>query len=196
MKKVLILILILVSGCTGNVVKEEFEGPFLVVDVIDGDTADLNNSERLRFSGINTPETGECYYQEAKDKLKELILDKEVYLEKDISDRGKYGRLLRYIYVNGSLVNKEMVRLGYAKVYDKYKDDTKRYDELKEVEFIAKREELGVWVCEDVRAGCKFVGSVNSDKYHTSDCKYSKRIKPVNLICFDEAPEDREFSGC
>lgn len=146
--KVVFLILFFISGCTtGEVVKEEFEGPYLVTHVVDGDTLDINISERIRFSGINTPERGECYYKESKDKLFELTYGKDVFLEKDRSDRGKYGRLLRYVYVNNINVNKLLVEEGYARVYDKYKYDTKRYDELKEVEKIAIENNLGVWSC-------------------------------------------------
>jgi len=140
----MILIIILISGCgiTGNVVKE---GPYTVTYIVDGDTIDLEGYGRIRFSGINTPETDECYYQEAKDKLTELILGKEVYVEKDINDEGKYGRKLRYIYLDNILINKLLVEQGYAKVYDQYKDNTKRYDELKAVE----NKNIGVWVCKD-----------------------------------------------
>ncbi len=149
MKKLFfLLLLILISGCvSGEVVKEEFEGPYLVTYIIDGDTLDINISERVRLSGIDTPERGECYYAEAKDKLFELVYSKDVYLEKDRSDRGNYGRLLRYVYIDSINVNKLLVEEGYAKVYDKYSYDTKRYDELKEVEAIAKENNLGVWSC-------------------------------------------------
>ena len=122
------------------------EGPYTVTYVVDGDTLDVY--ERVRLSGINTPETDECYYQEAKDRLTELTLGKEVYLESDYSDRGKYGRLLRYIYVDGVNVNMLLVEEGYAKVHDKYASDTKMYLELKALENVAKEDVLGVWNCE------------------------------------------------
>ena len=78
--------LVLLCSCsiTGQSVGNGFEGPYEVTYVVDGDTLDVNISERIRMSGINTPETGECYYQEAKDRLTELTLGKEVYLEPDI----------------------------------------------------------------------------------------------------------------
>ena len=194
MRALILIILIFLNGCiTGNVV---LEGPFVVTNVVDGDTADLANGDRIRFSGINTPETGECYYQEAKDKLNELVLEKEVFLEKDKSDTGKYGRKLRYVYVDNVSVNSLLVEKGYARVYDKYKDDTKRYGELKEVEKIAIENNLGVWNCEDNKEGCLYVGSKNSDKYHTPSCKYAKKIKAENLVCYQKEPLDKEFSGC
>lgn len=184
---ILLLLFVFISGCyTGSVVEDslQLEGPFEVVNVVDGDTLDIDTSERIRLSGINTPETGECFYQEAKDKLRELTEGKVVYLEKDRSDTGKYGRLLRYIYVDDVLVNSILVEGGYARVYDKYKDDTKRYYELKRVEIIAKEKGLGVWVCKDPKEGCLYVGSKNSDIYHEPDCKWAKRILPTNLECY------------
>lgn len=202
MKRLIFILFVFITGCiTGNTVVEEtdnFEGPFRVIEVIDGDTLDINTTERIRLSGVNTPETGECFYQEAKDVLKEMILGRDVMLERDISNKGKYGRLLRYVYIDGMFVNEELVKGGYARVYDKYKDDTKRYHELKEVELTAKEKGLGVWVCEDPREGCLYVGSRNSDKYHTPGCTYSKRIKMQNIVCYmsEEEVWDLEFSGC
>ena len=198
MKKIaLILLLIFISGCTtGSFILKEKEGPFKVTNVVDGDTLDLNNSKRVRLSGINTPETGECYYQEATEKLEELVLNKEVFLEKDISDTGKYGRLLRYIYINDLLVNSLLVEGGYAKVYDKYKDDTKRYEELKQAESIAKSKNLGVWSCIDPKKDCLYVASKNSNIYHKPDCKWAKRIKPENLICFKSIEEVKDLNPC
>ena len=200
---ILLAIILLINGCvTGSAVRE-LEGPFFVTKVVDGDTLDLNSNERIRMSGINTPETGECYYQEAKEKLAGLVLHKEVYIERDRSDKDKYGRALRYIYLNETeliFVNGVLVENGFAKVYDKYKSDTKRYNELKKIEEEAKEKNVGVWGCVDNKKDCLYVGSENADKYHTPDCKFAKKIKPENLVCFyslDEAEEDgREFSGC
>ena len=105
-----LLALAIVSGCSD----EGLEGPYTVTKVIDGDTIALENSQRVRFSGINTPETGECYYQEAKDKLTGLVLGKAVFLERDRTDIDKYGRMLRYVYKDDILVNSILVEEGYG----------------------------------------------------------------------------------
>lgn len=189
MKKIIaVLIVVLICGCTSapQQTAPVLEGPFLVTNVVDGDTLDLNNSERVRLSGINTPETGECFYQEAKDALSFLTLGKEVYLEQDTTDQGKYGRLLRYIYADSQLVNSALVYNGYARVYDKYKEDTKKYEELKEFEQNAVEKNLGVWNCTDPKAGCLYVRSSNSEIYHSPECKWAKKIKPENLVCYTE----------
>ena len=151
MRKIILLILLLyISGCsiTGQVIGEpKLDGPYLVTKVVDGDTADLQGLGRVRFSGINTPEKGVCYYKEAKEKLTNMILNKEVYAEKDRSDKDKYDRYLRYIYLNNTFVNGVLVQEGYAVVFDKYKKDTGRYEQLKKLEEIAVENKLGVWSC-------------------------------------------------
>ena len=144
----------------------QLEGPFLVTKVVDGDTIDIENGDRIRLSGINAPETGECGYDEASDALTELIIGKQVYLEMDETDTGKYGRSLRYIYLDGFSVNGHLVEEGYVKVFDKYNASTKRYEEYKELEQIAQEFEKGVWSCVDPQEGCLYVASKNSNIYH------------------------------
>jgi len=203
LKQIIFLFLILIiSGCiNSNVVFEPeklvLEGPYKVTYVVDGDTLDIvidGKTERVRFSGINTPETGECFYKEAKDKLKDLVGNKSVYIESDISDTGKYGRMLRYVYLDSNnMVNQILVREGFAKVYDKYSYDTKRYKQLKRAEADAILKNIGVWNCTDIKDGCLYVGSKNSDKYYKPDCKWAKKIKPENLVCYHSEEEVLEL---
>ena len=118
----------------------------IVYEVIDGDTIKLQNGERIRLLAINTPELGQPYYEEARNRLKELIEGKTVTLEEDVEDKDQYGRLLRYIYVGDTFVNLEMVREGYANVYIispniKYSNEFKKAEEEEE----AKTAERGIW---------------------------------------------------
>ena len=82
-----------------------------------------------------------------------------------------------------------LVREGFVRVYDKYKEDTKYYDQLKELEKGVKIDNKGVWGCKDPKEGCKYVASKNSKKYHKPDCKWAKKIKKENLICFKTRKE-------
>ncbi len=86
--------------------------------VIDGDTIEMQGGARVRFIGINTPEVGQPMSSEATAFLKELLKGRDVTLEKDVTDRDRYGRLLRYVWTGDTLVNAEMVRAGYAQPYD------------------------------------------------------------------------------
>ena len=101
-----------------------------VYRIIDGDTFELGSGERVRLICIDTPEIGQKEYAEAKEFLSGLILGKRVRLEKDVSEKDAYGRLLRYVYVGDLFVNKELVEKGYASVF-RYGNDTARCDEIK-----------------------------------------------------------------
>jgi micrococcal nuclease len=85
--------------------------------VIDGDTVELTTGEKVRLLGINAPETGQSCSLEAKTNLEQLTLNKTVFLEKEIEDTDTYGRLLRYVWVDNTLVNELLVEQGLAHVY-------------------------------------------------------------------------------
>ena len=90
-----------------------------VTRVIDGDTFITNKGDRVRLIGVDAPELPTLRGIESKMYLHELIDNKVVILEKDgiSKDKGKYGRLLRYVYLNKKDVNLHMIKSGYAKPY-------------------------------------------------------------------------------
>ncbi len=87
---------------------------WLVVHVVDGDTVDLGNGETVRLVGIDTPEQGECGYEKAADALSALVLGREVVLADSDEDRDQYGRLLRYVDVDGVDAGLRLVQRGLA----------------------------------------------------------------------------------
>ncbi len=102
---------------------------YRVIYVIDGDTVGVDTKERIRLLGIDTPELHSknpvevCLALKAKDFTKQLVEGKVIYARRDVRDIDKYGRLLRYIFLNkdevGDLrksINYILVREGYAKV--------------------------------------------------------------------------------
>lgn len=117
----------------------------LVKEVIDGDTIILLNGSRVRLIGINTPEHGMYFFEEAREVLGTIVLGKEIVLEKDISDKDKYGRLLRYVYAENLFVNLEMVKRGFANAYT-YPPDVKYNEEFLEAERYARENNLGLWL--------------------------------------------------
>lgn len=129
-------------------VKEEEQ--FLVTRVIDGDTIEIEGGDRLRYIGIDTPETKHpnkvvgCYGKEAEAKNKDLVEGKKVKLEKDVSETDKYGRLLRYVYLDGIMINELLVKEGYAQA-SSYPPDVKYQDKFNEAEKQAREEERGLW---------------------------------------------------
>ena len=84
--------------------------------VIDGDTIDIGN-ESVRLLGINTPEKGDFFYNEAKIFLESMVLEKNVTLEFVGPRYDKYDRLLAYVFSDSKNVNVEMVENGFANYY-------------------------------------------------------------------------------
>jgi len=115
-----------------------------VVTVIDGDTIVVEGGYHVRYIGIDSPETDEFYYSEAKQMNADLIAGKKVRLESDITDKDKYGRLLRYVYVGDTFINAEMVRQGCAWSIA-YPPDVKYQVYLEAMEKEARQLKRGVW---------------------------------------------------
>jgi len=181
---------------------------FTVARVIDGDTIDVlidGRTERVRYIGVDTPETVDprkpvqCFGREASQKNKELVEGKEVRLEKDITDRDAYGRLLRYVFVGDTFVNRELVRLGYATVYT-FPPNVRYVQEFLQAQKEARVEQRGLW--QACRSGetastttaqsalpprsnfsalspvCSIKGNINArgEKiYHTVGCSYYEK---------------------
>ena len=91
-----------------------------VYRVIDGDTFITNKGDIIRMIGIDAPELQTLQGIESKMYLYNLIKDKTITLQKDnySHNEDKYGRLLRYVYLNGQDVNLLMLKKGYAKQYN------------------------------------------------------------------------------
>lgn len=121
-----------------------------VTRVIDGDTIEIEGGERVRYIGIDTPETVDprktvqCFGVEASKKNKELVDGKMVRMEKDITDRDKYNRLLRYVWLGDTLVNLALVQEGFAHSYS-YPPDIKYQDKFVVAERQAREAKLGLW---------------------------------------------------
>lgn len=125
-----------------------------MVDVVDGDTikVELDGSlYTIRYIGIDCPETRdpdspvEWMGPEATEANRRLVGGQTVYLERDVSETDRYGRLLRYVFlVDGTFVNAELVRQGYAQV-STYPPDV-RYESLfLEMQQEAREAVRGLW---------------------------------------------------
>lgn len=125
-----------------------------VVRVIDGDTVKATISGQtysVRLIGINAPERAysttpaECFSQQAKTYLTSLLQGRTVILRKDIlnSNKDRYGRLLRYVELNGEDINAKMVRNGYAYAYTRF--SFSRNNLYVGSQNRAREEQIGIW---------------------------------------------------
>ena len=120
----------------------------LITRVIDGDTVELADGRHVRYLGIDTPETGEYYAENATARNKELVEGKTVELQVGKRNLDEYGRLLRYVYVDGVFVNAELVAQGYATAYIYDPDD--RYSQvLVQLEQYANLRQRGLWAANE-----------------------------------------------
>ncbi|HSE46321.1 MAG TPA: thermonuclease family protein [Gemmatimonadales bacterium] len=87
---------------------------YLVTHVVDGDTIDLGNGQTVRLVGIDTPERGDCGYDQATANMERLVLGKRVRLTTSDEDTDRYGRLLRYVNVGGRDAGLRQITRGLA----------------------------------------------------------------------------------
>jgi endonuclease YncB( thermonuclease family) len=124
-----------------------------VMRAIDGDTVEIfvnGYLYKVRYLLIDTPETHdpfrseEAFGQEAYEFNRDLIEGKVVRLEKDITESDKYGRLLRYVYLDSIMINLELLRNGLAEILF-IKPDVKHYSLFSEIQKDAQKLKLGIW---------------------------------------------------
>ncbi len=136
----------------------------LVKRAVDGDTLLLENRERVRLIGIDTPEMHESdkLYRDAQRNkqdvsaikalgrrayqfTKNLVEGKIVSLEFDLEKQDKYKRLLAYVYLkDGTFVNAEIVKEGYASLMT-YPPNVKYADLFLKLYREARENRRGLW---------------------------------------------------
>ena len=123
---------------------------------VDGDTTVLRidgKEQKVRFLLVDTPETVnpktkvQTFGLEASKRTKELLSTaSEITFEYDSGDKtDRYGRVLGYIFVDGTLLQKTLVSEGLARVAYVKEPNTKYLLELEEAQEKAKNESLGIW---------------------------------------------------
>lgn len=166
-----------------------------VARAIDGDTIELADGTRVRYIGIDTPETGQCFGSEAAQENKRLVEGKKVKLETDVQKLDKYGRLLAYVFVDNLFVNEELVRQGFAKIYT-YPPDIKYTEKFIAAQKEAREKEVGLWAqsaCTGLTISstletstqapnqeCTIKGNISSSGekiYHVSGQRYYEKTK-------------------
>lgn len=193
-----------------------------VASVVDGDTIKVyldGEKYTIRMIGIDTPESvhpdetkNTIYGQKASDYAKQTIAKGQtVYLSKDVSDRDKYDRLLRYVWlekpinvndeneIREKMYNARVVLDGYANVYE-YAPNNTLYDLFLSFEAEAAQNNRGLWAenglntenIEKAEAQKEaeediFIGNKNSKKLHSSYCTDLPQEK--NRVYFDSKEE-------
>ncbi|TSC90339.1 MAG: micrococcal nuclease [Microgenomates group bacterium Gr01-1014_5] len=180
-------------------------GKVKVTRIIDGDTIELSDNTRIRYTGVDTPETGDCYGASASKANSNLVLNKEVILETDVQILDKYGRKLAYVWldpdqtgVKNILVNEELVKQGVARV-STYPPNVKYVERFQAAEREAREGQFGLWspdacIKREIRTEgngsehqgartnneCTIKGNISSSGekiYHTQGQRYYEKTK-------------------
>lgn len=149
---ILLFCLFLLPGCFEEA--PILEGPFPVVRVVDGDTILVemdSKEERVRFIGIDTPESvhpdpakNVPYGKIASDYTKNLLEGEEVYLEFDVSERDRYGRILAYVYLEDKMINEMLLEEGHARIAT-YPPNIKYEERFYRLQKEARENKKGGW---------------------------------------------------
>jgi micrococcal nuclease len=132
----------------------------VVMRIVDGDTIWVRFSGRdwrVRYIGIDAPEMGEAvpepWATEATEANRQLVEGQTFYLERDVSETDRFGRLLRYVWlpppgeaspIGWRMVNLELVRAGLAHARS-FPPDVAHQEWLRAAEEEARNEGAGLW---------------------------------------------------
>jgi len=130
-----------------------------VARVVDGDTFELTDGRKVRLIGVNTPESTtrhEEYGKEASNYTSSKLTGKQVWLQKDVSETDRYGRLLRIVWlqipnddmneseIRSKMFNANLVLNGYAEP-STYPPDVKYAEYFRKFAREAREKEVGLW---------------------------------------------------
>ncbi|MFH1281672.1 MAG: thermonuclease family protein [Candidatus Omnitrophota bacterium] len=166
-KKVILLMFfmaLVIAGCQASSDKDYGYSNILVTRVVDGDTLVLENKERVRLIGIDTPEMHESNKlnrdaqrsgqnvatikqlgRQSYEFTKKLVEGKRVRLEFDVERFDRYKRILAYVYLlDGTFLNAAIVEKGYASLMT-YPPNVKYADEFLRLYRQARENKRGLW---------------------------------------------------
>lgn len=159
--------------------------------VSDGDTIVLENDEKIRYVGINTPEIphpdkpGQALGEDAKAFNKNLVFQKKVRLEYDNRTQDQYGRTLAYVFSeDGTMVNARLIEEGYAHVLPC--ESGCKYDSLLlKKQQSAMNARKGMWKNWQ-ESSSDYVGNSRSKRFHTLSCPFGQKTGRNNRVSFSK----------
>ncbi len=179
----------------------------IVTKVLDGDTFDLTNGTRVRLLDVDSPETGLCGYDEAKQRLEELVLGKFVTI-KEIAYE-PYNRDQGLVYQGNRLINEIMIKEGWGRI--KY-NASSRHEDIKAASHYAKENKQGIFGLDcqwnEPYGKCRIKGNIDEDtlkkSYHLKSCRDYDRVvidldRGEEFFCSEEAAQAAGYKkayGC
>ena len=175
-----------------NLNKDDKVEQFFVQKVLGGDSVLLDNGSIVKYLGIKAPnlkgfltKEDECLSWVANKRNEEIILGKEIFLEKDDNfDIDNRNRLLRYVYFKDGkslkFINEILLKEGLAFLENEYLDNEKILKIFKNANEYARQEKLGLYsgVCDEN----KFLVNSNLEKEKVKDIVNNLRVNDKNSV--------------
>lgn len=159
--------------------------------VVDGDTIYLDNGEKVRFVGVNTPERGVEGYIASKNFVQKLCLNKKVGLDIDDSKHNdKYGRTLAVVIVNGKNVNEMLLKEGLAEIMYMPPSEFYPYDWANANTHVSTGHSSSSTSSSShsdsssSSGSGSYVGNSNTGKFHFSSCSSVSKMSDRNKVFF------------
>ncbi len=162
--------------------------------VVDGDTIYLDNGEKVRFVGVNTPERGVEGYIASKNFVQKLCLNKEVGLDIDDSKHhDKYGRTLAVVIVDGKNVNEMLLKEGLAEIMYMPPSEFYPYNWANSDTHVADTSSSSSSSSTSDSSSSSdsgsYVGNANTGKFHVSSCSSVNKMSEKNKVFFSSRDE-------
>lgn len=164
--------------------------------VVDGDTIYLDNGEKVRFVGVNTPERGVEGYIASKNFVQKLCLNKEVGLDIDDSKHNdRYGRTLAVVIVDGKNVNEMLLKEGLAEImymppsefypYNWANSDT----HVADTHSSSSSSSSSSADSSSSSGSGSYVANANTGKFHVAGCDSVSKMSEKNKVFFSSRDE-------
>ena len=173
--------------------------------VYDGDTLTLEGGRKVRLLAVDTPELRgegggpEEGAREARDFVRALCEDRDVWLEFDVEREDSYGRWLSYVYVRtpegDRMVNAELLRAGLARYYTPGPVNLKHAEFLLACQREAREAGRGTWKDYVLAREKPVVVTRTGRAYHRRDCETLRTSRGLRTVRLEEAL-DRGLSPC
>ncbi len=156
--------------------------------VVDGDTIYLDNGEKIRFVGVNTPERGVEGYIASKNFVQKLCLNKKVGIDVDDSKHSdKYGRTLGVVIVNGKNVNEMLLKEGLAEVMYIPPSEFYPYNWANDSTHLPDSYNTYTHTSDSSASDSgNYIGNSNTGKFHESSCRWGQKTAEHNKVKFDK----------
>ncbi len=192
--RLLVFLLVIAGLVVSIIVKEHFKSspvaplrstpPQGNIKVLDGDTFVDSAGDTVRLLGIDTPEKGQAFANDAAESLRHLLSGNgklRYEFGKERNDR--YGRLLAFVYTDSLFVNERLIEDGLASTYF-FEDQLSAvvFAELCNAQQAAIRAKIGIWSLTADRPESAYYGNQRSRRFHRPDCSAVTSGESARLI--------------